>query len=158
MARFGHFRRADHVELRFRRHKIDQEQKGNIRVRTQDEVAGPQSGVRANGSAVALVVVVVVPNATLHESVPMASYGCGRAVRTTEKYSAALRAVGDVVAKYALHFLRIGGATTSASGEDIAERVIQREGNGNLVHTSRTLGTKRRTRHQSRGILRAAAE
>ena len=51
------------------------------------------------------------------------------------RYSAALRAVSEVVEKsgrnpqeYALHSLRSGGATALASGGDIAERVIQREG------------------------------
>lgn len=120
--------------MRFRGHKADQEQKGNIRVRTRDEVTGPQSGVRARGGAVALVVELLSCHATLPDSAPLASYRSGRAVRVA-RYSAALRAVREVVAKsgrnpqeYALHSLRIGGATALASGGDIAERVIQREG------------------------------
>lgn len=131
---FSHYRRADRVEMRFRGHKADQEQKGNVRVRTRDEVAGPQSGVRARGGAVALVVELLSCHATLPDSAPLASYRSGRAVRVV-RYSAALRAVREVVEKsgrnpqeYALHSLRIGGATALASGGDIAERVIQREG------------------------------
>ena len=55
------------------------------------------------------------------------------------RYGRALRAVKEVVAEsgrnldefadeFALHSLRIGGATTLAAGGDISERVIQREG------------------------------
>ena len=51
------------------------------------------------------------------------------------RYGRVLRAIKEVVAEsgrnpdeFALHSLRIGGATTLAAGGDISERVIRREG------------------------------
>jgi len=49
------WRQADKIEVHFRGHKGDQEQRGNVRVRTRDETHGPRSGYRADGGAVALV-------------------------------------------------------------------------------------------------------
>lgn len=71
---FRNYRKADRVELRFRGHKGDQDERGNIRVRTRDHVRGPQSGVRACGGAVALVVELLSCHATLPDSAPLSSF------------------------------------------------------------------------------------
>ena len=70
---------------------------------------------------------------SLPDNAPLFSYRCGKSVRV-DRYGRALRAIQELVAKsgrnpdeFAFHSLRIGGATTHASKEDISERVIQRE-------------------------------
>ena len=71
----------------------------------------------------------------LPDSAPLSSYReKGGAVRVV-KYSRALSALRDVLTEsgrdprhYGLHSLRVEGATVLASGGDISERVIQREG------------------------------
>ena len=71
---------------------------------------------------------------SLPDHAPVSSYRCGKSVRVV-RYGRALRAIKELVARFgrnpdefALHSLRIGGATTLAAGVDISERVIQREG------------------------------
>ena len=54
------WRQADKIEVRFRGHKGDQDQTGSVSARTRDEVSGPPSGYRADGGAVALLVVGAV--------------------------------------------------------------------------------------------------
>lgn len=131
---YTHWRQADTVEVNFRGHKGDQAQKGNVRVRTRDETSGPRAGYRADGGAVALLVELLSCHATLPADAPLSSYRSGREVRVV-KYSQALRAFREVVENagrnpkdFALHSLRIGGASTLAAGGDISERVIQSEG------------------------------
>ena len=70
---------------------------------------------------------------SLPDHAPLSSYRCGKSVRVV-RYGRALGAIKGLVAKsgrnadeLALHSLRIGGAITLAAGEDISERVIQRE-------------------------------
>ena len=65
---------------------------------------------------------------------PLSSYRSDKSIRVVT-YGRALRAIKELVARFgrnpdefALHSLRIGGATTLAAGGDISERVIQREG------------------------------
>ena len=57
---YTHWRQADTVEANFRGHKEDQAQKGNVRVRTRDEISGPRAGYRADSGAVALLVELFV--------------------------------------------------------------------------------------------------
>ena len=71
---------------------------------------------------------------SLPASAPLSSYNCGKSVRVL-RYGHALRAFRDIVANagrrpehFALHSLRIGGATTLAAGGDVPEVAIQREG------------------------------
>ena len=128
------WRQADKIEVHFRGHKGDQEQRGNVRVRTRDETHGPRSGYRADGGAVALMVELLSCHPTLPDSVPLSSYRSGREVKVW-KYDQALRAFREIVEKsgrnpkeFALHSLRIGGASTLAAGGDVSDRVIQKEG------------------------------
>ena len=60
MVDYTHWRQADTVEANFRGHKGDQAQKGNVRVRTRDEISGPRAGYRADSGAVALLVEIFV--------------------------------------------------------------------------------------------------
>ena len=71
---------------------------------------------------------------TLPDGVPLSSYRSGGKVHV-RKYDQALRAIREVVEKsardpreFALHSLRIGGASTRAAGRDVSDRVIQKEG------------------------------
>lgn len=129
-----HWRQADRIEVRFRGHKGDQEQRGNVRVRTRDETHGPRSGYRADGGAVALMVELLSCHPTLSDSAPLSSYRSGQGVQVW-KYDQALRAFREIVEmsgrdpkKFALHSLRIGGASTLAAGGDVSDRVVQEEG------------------------------
>ncbi|CAB1109801.1 unnamed protein product [Ectocarpus sp. CCAP 1310/34] len=131
---YMHWQQADRVEIRFRGHKGDQGQIGDVRARTRDEVHGPRSGYRANGGAVALMVASLSCHATLPDSAPLSSYRSGQEVKVL-KYDQALRALREIVERsgrnpkdFALHSLRIGGASTLAAGGAVSERVIQREG------------------------------
>ena len=105
-----------------------------MRVRTRSKVRGPRSSFRADGGAVALMLELMSYFPGLPDHAPLSSYQCGKAVRVV-RYGRALRAIKEVVAEsgrnpdgFALHSLRIGGATKLAAGGDISERVIQREG------------------------------
>jgi len=131
---FVHWRRADKVEIRFRGHKGDQFQIGDVKVRTRDEVSGPRAGYRVNGGAVALMVELLSLHATLPADAPLSSYRSGREVKVVT-YNQALRAFRELVEKagrdpkeFALHSLRIGGASTLAAGGEVSEMVLQREG------------------------------
>ena len=68
--------KADKIEVRFRRHKGDQNQKGDVKARTRYEVYGPRSGYRAAGGAVDLMVALLSCHSTLPDSAPLASYRC----------------------------------------------------------------------------------
>ena len=125
---------ADKIEVRVRVHKGDQDQIGSVCVRTRDEMAGPRAGYRADGGAVALVVELMSSHRSLPASAPLSSYICGKSVRVL-RYGHALRAFRNIEAnvgrrpeQFALHSLRIGGATTLAAGGDVPEVAIQREG------------------------------
>ena len=125
---------AGKIEVRVRGHKGDQDMTGSVRVRTRDEITGPRSGYRAGGGAVTLMVELMSCHRSLPASAPLSSYSCGKSVRVL-RYGHALRAFRDLVAnagrrpeRFALHSLRIGGATTLAAGGDVPEVAIQREG------------------------------
>ena len=53
---YRHWRQANKMEIHFRGHKGDQDQTGDVRVRTREEASGPRAGYRADGGAVALMV------------------------------------------------------------------------------------------------------
>ena len=125
---------ADKIEVRLRGHKGDRGMIGSVRVRTRDKITGPRSGCRAGGGTVALMVELVSCHRSLPTSAPLSSYNCGKSVRVL-RYGHALRAFRDIVANagrrpehFALHSLRIGGATTLAAGGDVPEVSIQGEG------------------------------
>ena len=67
---YVHWRQADKVEINFKGHKGDQDQIGEVRARTRDEISGPQSGYRADGGAVALMVELMSCHATLPDDAP----------------------------------------------------------------------------------------
>lgn len=126
--------RADRVEVRFRGHKGDQGQAGSVIVRTRSAVRGPRSGLGTGGGAVALMVDLLSRYPALPERAPLASYRSDNGVRVWG-YGQAMRALREIVAQsgrnpdeFALHSLRIGGASVLAAGGDVPERVIQREG------------------------------
>ena len=101
---------------------------------TRDEVRGSRSSHSADGGAVALMLELMSCFPDLPDRAPLTVYRFVSSARVV-RYGRALRAVKEAVAKsghnpdeFALHSLRIGGATTLAAGGDISERVIQREG------------------------------
>ena len=90
------WRQADRIEVHFRGHKGDQDQRGDVRVRTRDAARGPRSGYRADGGAVALMVELLSCHPTLPDSAPLSSYRSGREVQVW-KYDQALRAFREIV-------------------------------------------------------------
>ena len=131
---FLRWREARTVEIRFRGHKGDQLQAGDVLVRTRDAVRGLGSSLREGGGAVALLVELLSIHPNLPSSAPLASFRESGRVAVWS-YGQALRALREVVAKsrqdpaeFALHSLRIGGASRLAAGGGLSERVIQREG------------------------------
>ena len=121
------------MEIHFRGLKGDQDQIGDVRVRTREEASGPRAGYRADGGAVAPMVELLSCHPTLPADAPLSSYRSGREVKVV-KYSQALRSFRELVEKagrnpkkFALHSLRIGGASTLAAGGEVSERVLQRE-------------------------------
>ena len=112
---YVHWRQADKMEMNFRGHKRDQDQIGEVRARTRDEISGPQSGYRADGGAVDLMVELMSCHATLPDDAPLSSYRIGREVKVL-KHGQALQVSRGIVNKsgrdpkdFALHSLRIEG-------------------------------------------------
>ena len=91
------WRQADRIEVHFRGHKGDQEQRGNVKVCTQGDVHGPRSGHRADGGAVALMELSSC-HPTLPDGVPLSSYRSGEKIHVW-KYDQVLRAFREVVEK-----------------------------------------------------------
>ena len=60
--------------MNVRGQKRDQDQIGEVRARTRDETSGPESGYRADGGAVALMVELMSRHATWPDDAPLASY------------------------------------------------------------------------------------
>ena len=121
---------TDKIEVRVRGHKGDQDQIGSVRVRTRDEITGPRAGYRADGGTVALMVELMPCHRSLPTSATLSSYNCGKSVRVL-RYGHARRAFRDIVANagrrpeyFALHSLRIGGATTLVAGGDVPEVAV----------------------------------
>ena len=80
----------------------------------------------------ALMVELMSCHATLHDDAPLSSYRVGREVKVL-KYGQTLQGFREIVKKsgrdpkdFALHSLRIGGASTLAARGEVSERVIQR--------------------------------
>ena len=71
---FLRWREEDLVEMRFRGHKGDQGQAGNILVRTRKDVRGVDSSLREGGGAVALLVELLSVHPNLPSAAPLASY------------------------------------------------------------------------------------
>ena len=123
---YVHWRQADKVEKTFRGHKGDQIQIGEMRARTLDEISGPQSGYRADGGAVALIVELMSLHATLPDDAPLSSYRIGREVKVL-KYGQALQAFREI-AKKSERDPKEGRGSTLAAGGEVSERVIQGAG------------------------------
>ena len=131
---FLRWREVDSVEIRFRGHKGDQGQAGNVLVRTRKDVRGVGSSLREGGGVVALLVELLSVHPNLPSTAPLASYRQSEHLAVWT-YGQALRALREVVAEsgqdpaeFALHSLRIGGASRLPAGGEMSERVIQREG------------------------------
>ena len=71
---YVHGRQADKVEINVRRQNGDQDQIGEMRARARDETSGPQSGYRADGGTVALMVELMSCHATWPDDAPLSSY------------------------------------------------------------------------------------
>ena len=125
---------ATSIDVHFRGHKDDQPQQGSVIVRTRYDASATRSWVGAGGGAVALMVELRSVYPTMPESAPLSSYRCGNEVRVWRHPEAlsALRQMatraGDDPSEVGLHSLRIGAAATLATGEDVSQGVIQREG------------------------------
>ena len=125
---------ATNIEVRFRGQKGYQTEQGSHIVYTRDDASGTRSGVGAGGSAVALMLGLLSVYPTVPERAPLWWYGCGNEGRVWRypEALAALRKVavkaGDDPSEIGLDSFRIGAATTLATGEEVSQRVIQREG------------------------------
>ena len=122
---------ADRVEVRFLGSKGDQLRKGAILTRARK---GPPKAVVAGGDAVDLLVELLSCHLFLPPSAPLVAFGCscGRwSMWTQAQATRALRqvvsAAGVQPAEYALHSLRIGGATHLSAG-GAGPEVLKREG------------------------------
>ena len=122
---------ADRVGVRFRGSKGDQLRKGAMLSRVRKGRSRP---VGAGGGAVDLMIKLMSCYLFLPLSAPLVAFGTGhgRWTRwTKQQATVALRAVvalaGVRAEDYALHSLRIGGATHLSAGEATSE-VLQREG------------------------------
>ena len=69
-----HGRHPDKVEINVRGQKGDQDQIGEVRACTRDETSGSQSGYKADGGAVALMVELMSRRATWPDDAPLPSY------------------------------------------------------------------------------------
>ena len=88
---YVHWRQVDNMEINFRGHQGDQDQIGEVRARTRDGISCIQSGYRADGGAVALMVESMSYHATLSNDAPLSSYCIGRKAKVL-KYGQALQA------------------------------------------------------------------
>ena len=140
------WRHANSVDVCFNSHNGDQEQIGSVRVRTRNEVRVSESSCRIDGGALARMLDLMSCFSSLLGHAILSSCRCGKSVRVV-RYGRVLRAIEELVVKsksgrnpdeFALHSLRIGGATTLAEGGEVSERVIQREkGDGSPTRTRR---------------------
>ena len=122
---------ADRVEVRFRGSKGDQMRKGAVLTRVR---GGPPRPVGVGGNAVDLMIELLSCYLFLPPSAPLVAFGAGNgrwSMWTQQQATAALRTVvalaGVRAEEYALHSLRIGGATHLSAGGATPE-VLQREG------------------------------
>ena len=126
------WRTADSVELRFRASKGDQFRKGAVVTRSRSPLSTGDSGQEVD--AVGLMIELLSHTHTLPPHAPLVTYRSadGRWKWWTQRQ--ATKALREVVAlagvppqEYALHSLRIGGATHLSAG-GASDLVIQREG------------------------------
>ena len=110
---------------------------GSVRVRTRTEVRGSKSSFRVYGGALVLKLDSMSFVPSLPDYAPLSSYRSVKSV-SVARYGRTLRAIKELMAKcdrnrdeFALHPLRIGGATTLAVVRDISERVMRRDGRWN---------------------------
>ena len=122
---------ADHVEVRFRRSKGDQLRKGAVVTHARK---GPSLRVGEGGGAVDLIIELMSCYLFLPSSAPLVACGVGNgrwSMWTQHQATVALRKVvalaGVRAEEYALHSLRIGGATHLSAG-GATPAVLQREG------------------------------
>lgn len=122
---------ADRVELRFRSSKGDQFRKGAVVTRTR---SGSGCGVENGGGAVDIMVELLSLYTFLPSCAPLVAFGVGQGKWAMWTKHQATRALRQVVAlaglqpeEYALHSLRIGGATYLAAGGASPE-VLRKEG------------------------------
>ena len=128
---WGQWPTADRVEVRFRGSKGDQLRKGAVLTRARK---GPPRPVGDGGGAVDLMIELLSCYLFLPPSAPLVAFGCGSgrwSMWTQTQATKALRQVVSVAGmqaeEYALHSLRIGGATHLSAG-GAAPEVLKREG------------------------------
>ena len=122
---------ADLVEVRFRGSKGDQLRKGAVVTRVQK---GPSMRVGEGGGAVDRIIEMMSCYLFLPSSPPLVAFGVGNgrwSMWTQHQATAALRKVAALAGvraeEYALHSLRIGGATHLSAGV-ATPSALQREG------------------------------
>ncbi len=122
---------ADHVKVRFRGPQGDQPRKGAVVTHVRK---GPSTRVGEGGGAVDLMIELMSCYLFLPSSAPLVAFivGNGRwSMWTQHQSTKALRKVvalaGVRAEEYALHSLRIGGATHLSAG-GATPAVLQREG------------------------------
>ena len=122
---------ADRVDVRFRGSKGNQLHKRAILTRARK---GPPNPVGAGGGAAELMAELSSCYLFLPPSAPLVVFGCGSGRWSTWAQAQATRALRQVVSaagvqleEYALHSLRIGGATHLSAG-GAAPEVLKREG------------------------------
>ena len=122
---------ADRVEVRFRSSKGDQLRDGTVMTRA---CADPPLPLRDGGGAVELMIKLLSSGMFLPSHAPLAASGTARdnwSVWTQARATGALRRevalAGFAADEYALHSLRIGGATFQSPGGASVD-VVQREG------------------------------
>ena len=106
---------------------------GSSIVRTRKDVRGVDSSLREGGGAVALLAELLSAYPNLPRAAPLASYHQSEHLAVWS-FGQALRALREVVAEsgqdpaeFALHSLRIGGASRLAARGGMSERVIRRD-------------------------------
>ena len=122
---------ADHIEVRLRGSKGDQLRKGAVVTHVRK---GPSMRVGKGGRAVDLMIELMSFYVFLPSSAPLAACGVGNgrwSMWTQHQATLALRKVvalaGVRAEEYALHSLKIGGATHLSAG-GATPAVLQREG------------------------------
>lgn len=124
------WRRADKVKFHPQGHMGDEAQLGEVRAGPQDEACSPQSGYRANGGAVALMVERLSWHPTLCNDAPPSPYRRGSEVHVRvveyDRASEALREVvhlsGRAPKHSALYPIRIGELPPSSWRWSIGNR------------------------------------
>lgn len=127
----GQWSLADRVEVRFRSAKGDQLRKGAVVTRAR---TGPPRAVSLGGGAVDVMVELLSCYPSLPPHAPLVAFDVGQEAWSMWSKHQATRALRQVVSlaglppeEFALHSLRIGGATYLAAG-GASPDVLRREG------------------------------